>query len=64
MIEEITAMLKSEYAKKIGIPVSTLRRYCNKLYLAQLQTMDYTVSQKWLTPKQIHWLNDKLVVTS
>ncbi len=61
--QQNTAMLKSEYAKKVGIPASTLRRYCNKLYLPQLQEMDYTVSQKWLTPLQISWLNKKLVVT-
>ncbi len=59
---DITAMLKSEYAKRIGIPASTLRRYCNQLYLSQLQEMDYTISQKWLTPRQIAWLNTKLVV--
>lgn len=58
----IQAMLKSEYAKLVGIPVSTLRRYCNKLYLAELQKMDYFPAQKWLTPRQILWLNEKLVI--
>ncbi len=57
------AMLKSEYAKKIGIPFRTLSRYINELYIDEMKAFDYSVTQKYLTPKQINYLNNKLVVT-
>lgn len=57
------AILKSEYSRRVGIPLSTMRRYMNKLYFTELQEMDYTRSQNYLTPKQIDFLNRKLVIT-
>lgn len=57
------AMLKSEYAQQIGIPFRTFARYLNDLYLDELKALDYSVNQKYLTPKQIQYLNEKLVVT-
>ncbi|MHA7109249.1 hypothetical protein ACRTDU_03935 [Sunxiuqinia elliptica] len=57
------AMLKSEYAKKIGIPFRTLSRYINEMYIDEMKTFDYSVTQKYLTPKQIQFLNEKLVIT-
>jgi hypothetical protein len=56
-------MLKSEYSRRVGIPFSTLRRYMNVLYLAELQEIDYSRCQNYLTPKQIDFLNRKLVIT-
>ncbi len=57
------AMLKSEYAKAIGIPFRTLSRYINEMYIDDLKAFDYSITQKYLTPKQINYLNNKLVVT-
>lgn len=59
-----TGMLKNEYAKLVGIPVSTLRNYMNKLFLIELKMLNYTPRQKYLIPIQIDFLNKKLVVTS
>lgn len=56
-------MLKSEYAKLAGIPVSTLRNYMNKHFLTELMALDYSPRQKYLTPRQISFLNIRLVVT-
>ena len=56
-------MLKSEYSRRVGIPVSTMRNYMNKLYFAELKEMDYTRCQNYLTPKQVDFLNRKLVIT-
>lgn len=57
------AMLKSEYARKIGIPFRTFARYINEMYLDELRELDYSINQKYLTPKQIQYLNAKLVVS-
>ncbi|MDP3914376.1 MAG: hypothetical protein Q8R96_11655 [Bacteroidota bacterium] len=56
-------MLKSEYSRRVGIPVSTMRNYMNKLYYAELKEMDYNRCQNYLTPKQVDFLNRKLVIT-
>jgi predicted transcriptional regulator len=58
----IMAMLKSEYSRRSGIPFSTLRYYMNKLYFEELAAMDYKRNQNYLTPKQIDYLDRKLVV--
>lgn len=58
------AMLKSEYARQSGIPVSTLRYYCNEMFLAELEEIGYRKNGKYLTPKIIAWLNVHLVVTN
>lgn len=60
----IIAMLKSEYAKRVGIPCSTLRRYMNTLYFDELAKLDYNRNQNYLTPRQIVFLDQKLVVVS
>lgn len=61
--EKKIGMLKNEYAKKIGIPYRTLSRYINKLYLAEMESnFDYCPTQKYLTPRQIDFLNTKLVI--
>lgn len=60
--EKHTTMLKSEFAQLAGIPFRTLSRYMNTLYLNELEEMDYMKSQKYLTPKQIHFLKEKLVI--
>lgn len=57
-----SGMLKNEYAKLVGIPVSTLRNYMNKLFLGELMALNYSRCQKYLTPVQINYLNSKLVV--
>ena len=57
-----TGMLKNEYAKLVGIPVSTLRNYMNKLFISELSLLNYTPRQKYLIPIQIDFLNKKLVV--
>lgn len=64
MVDEkkIEGMLKNEYAKKIGIPFRTLTRYMNELYIDEMTAMDYSRTQKYLTPRQIEFLNMKLVV--
>lgn len=59
----VVGMLKREYSKLIGIPASTLRRYMNKLYFDEMAKLDYTRGQNYLTPKQINFLNEKLVIT-
>ncbi len=56
------AMLKSEYAREIGIPFRTLTRYINERYFEEMTAIDYTRTQKYLTPKQVEFLNAKLVV--
>lgn len=61
---KISGMLKNEYAKIVGIPVSTLRNYMNRLFFEELTALNYTQRQKYLTPIQISYLNKKLVVTS
>lgn len=60
----ITGMLKNEYAKKVGIPVSTLRNYMHNLFLTDLSALNYTQRQKYLTPIQIDYLNKKLVIVT
>ena len=62
--EHTTGMLKNEYARLIGIPVSTLRNYMNNLYFTELVILGYYTTQKYLTPKQINFLNSKLVIVS
>jgi len=60
--QPITGMLKNEYAKLVGIPVSTLRNYMNKMYLKELSALNYSQRQKYLMPIQIDFLNKKLVI--
>ena len=60
--EKNKGMLKSEYAKQIGIPFRTLGRYANHLYFEELTKLDYARNQKYLTPRQIGFLNEKLVI--
>ncbi|HCU60215.1 MAG TPA: hypothetical protein DGC94_03840 [Prolixibacteraceae bacterium] len=55
------AMLKNEYARKIGVSGRTLRRYLNERYFEELKEMNYFPEQKFLTPRQIGFLNKKLV---
>lgn len=59
---EIKGMLKNEYAEQIGIPESTLRRYINEDFIEEMLKLSYSPRQKHLTPKQIKFLNKKLVV--
>lgn len=55
------AMSKKDYSKMIGISARTLRRYLNELYFEELKEMNYYPEQKILTPKQIGFLNKRLV---
>lgn len=60
--EKKIGMLKKEYAQRVGIPYRTMARYMNVHFLNELKEIDYSISQKYLTPKQIAWLDQKLVV--
>lgn len=57
-------MLKNEFAKRAGIPVSTLRNYMNKLLFEKLLVLNYSRNQKYLTPRQVAFLNRELDVTT
>lgn len=61
---QIKGMMKWEYSQFANITPRTLRRYLNILYLEDLRQMDYRPTQRHLTPKQVHFLNEKLVVIS
>jgi hypothetical protein len=52
---------KCEYAQRLGISRSTLSRWLNHRYLAQLQPLGYTPTQRVLTPAQVCKLNELLV---
>lgn len=56
------SMLKSEYAAKIGCTRQTLCFYCNKLLIDKLKELNYRKDQKYLTPRQIAFLDKELVV--
>ncbi|HQN16667.1 MAG TPA: helix-turn-helix domain-containing protein [Bacteroidales bacterium] len=53
-------MYKYEIADKIGISMSTLSRWINGRYFTELASLGYKKSQKYLTPKQIIFLSEKL----
>ena len=59
----IKGMMKAEYSRLANIPPSTLANYMNKLYISDLAAMEYHTHQKHLTPRQVAYLNQKLVVT-
>jgi len=55
-------MTKKALAEKAGMGISTLRYYMNVKYIDKLKEMDYYPRQKYLTPKQVHFLCEELVI--
>ena len=56
-------MSKAHLAELLNVSASTLRRWLNVLYYAELEKLGYRKNQKLFTPRQWCWLLDKLVVT-
>ena len=55
-------MSKKAFSEFSGIPRRTLRNYLNVIYFSELEKMGYSKLQRMLTPKQVLWLQIKLVV--
>lgn len=55
------AMLKTEYARELGFSMRTLSNWLNNRYYNDLLDYGYTKFQKYLTPAQLEYLNEKLV---
>ena len=53
-------MYKYEVAQLLNIQPGTLSRWLNVLYLKDLQEIGYNKNQKYLTPKQLNYLKDKI----
>lgn len=58
------AMHKKELAKILGVSIRTLRYWLNVTYFSELEQVGYIKTQKFLTPKQVSFLYDRLVITS
>ncbi len=54
-------MSKKEYANRLDISVRTLRYWLNGRYYEEMKEIGYTKLQKKLTPKQVTYLDKKLV---
>lgn len=63
MTKQRINMSKAHLAELLNVSPSTLRRWLNKLYLAELEQLGYTRKQQLFTPRQWCWLVDKLVIT-
>lgn len=57
-------MSKKEFSEMSGIPERTLRNYLNVRYYPELEKIGYSKLQRMLTPKQVSWLQKKLVVVT
>lgn len=51
---------KYEIAEKIGVSKTTLRKWLNVRYYEELKKLGYQKSQKYLTIKQINYLQEIL----
>jgi hypothetical protein len=58
---QIKRIPKDEYARRIGVTISTLRTMLNIEFFDELKIVGYWKSQKYLTTKQIEVLEEKCV---
>ncbi len=57
------SMHKKDLAKKAEMSLSTFRYYLNVRLIDELKEMGYHPRQKYLTPKQVHFLCERLTIT-
>ncbi|MGD9930044.1 MAG: hypothetical protein AB7U05_08490 [Mangrovibacterium sp.] len=56
------AMHKKELAKLAEMSPSSFRSWLNVRLIDELKKMDYEPRQKYLTPKQVHFLCNRLAI--
>ena len=56
-------MYKYEVAELLSIKPCTLRRWLNIKYYDELVELGYNKNQKYLTPKQLNYLDRKLEIS-
>ncbi|MDD3011316.1 MAG: hypothetical protein PHU97_08370 [Bacteroidales bacterium] len=57
-------LYKNEVADLLGISRSTLAHWLNEKYLDDLVKIGYRKKQKYLTPKQLTFLQEKVDLTA
>ncbi len=57
----ISTMSKSELAQKCGVSISTIRKWCNVDFFAELTSLGYKKHQHVFTPKQTKFLQDNII---
>lgn len=56
-------MTKAHLAYICDVSPSTVRYWCNNLYLSELSELGYNRNQKVFTPRQWGWITEKLVIS-
>jgi len=59
---ERVEMSKAHLAELCNVSPATIRRWCNQLYYEELKSLGYYRTQRLFTPRQWHWILDRLVV--